>query len=193
MTSAKRAIYLVLALTMFATGVIAAQKKGDAAKPAVKKMNTVVIIEMQKGGVIKLELFEKDMPVTTKNFIELVEKKFYDGLKFHRVEPGFVVQGGDPTGTGTGSSDKTIKLEINPSVKWDSEGQLGMARSAKPDSASCQFFITLGAAPWLNKSPQNDGYALFGKVISGMDVVKKIKVGDVMKTVRIEKQAAPKQ
>ncbi len=192
MLNAKQISCLLLSILTTATLAFAAEKKGVAAKPAAKKMNTIVVIEMQKGGIIKLELFDKDMPITTKNFIELIEKKFYDGLTFHRVEPGFVVQGGDPTGTGTGSSNRTIKLEINPNVKWDSEGQLGMARSAKPDSASCQFFITLDAAPWLNKSPHNDGYALFGKVISGMDVVKKIKVGDVMKTVRIEKPVPKK-
>jgi cyclophilin family peptidyl-prolyl cis-trans isomerase len=126
-------------------------------------------------------LYEQDAPITSKNFIDLVKKNFYDGLKFHRVEPGFVIQGGDPKGNGTGGSDKTIKLEVSPKLKHDEAGVVAMARSSDPDSASSQFYITLGEASFLDMK-----YAVFGKVISGLDVVKKIQVGDVMKTVRLE-------
>ena len=165
------------AIAVLSSAVLAAKK------PAPKPAKAIAVIETDKG-VIKFELFEKDMPITTKNFIELAKKKFYDGLKFHRVVPGFVIQGGDPSGTGNGGSGKTIKLEINPKVKWDSEGQVGMARPPDPDGATSQFFITM-CPTFLDKSEQSAGYALFGKVTVGMDVVKKIQVGDVMKKVYI--------
>lgn len=154
-----------------------------------------VVIDTNKG-VIKFALYEKDAPITTKNFVSLVERKFYDGLKFHRVVPEFVVQGGDPKGDGTGGSDKTIKLEVSPKLKHDAAGVVAMARRLDPDSATCQFYITLGPTPNLDM-----GYAVFGRVTEGLDVVKKIEMGDVMKTVRIipapkaksDKETKPKQ
>ena len=138
-----------------------------------------VVIETNKG-TIKFALYEKDAPITTKNFIELVDKKFYDGLKFHRVAEGFVVQGGDPKGDGTGNSEKTIKLEVSPKLKHDDAGVVAMARKPDPNSASCQFYITLAPASFLDMQ-----YAVFGRVTEGLDVVKKIEIGDVMKTVKI--------
>ena len=153
----------------------------EAAKPQGPEVGRTVVIDTNKG-VIKLALYEKDAPITTKNFIDLVERKFYDGLKFHRVVPGFVIQGGDPKGDGTGGSGKTIKLEVSPKLKHDAAGVLAMARSQDPNSASCQFYITLEATPFLDNN-----YAVFGRVTSGLEVVKKIAIGDVMKTVRIEK------
>lgn len=152
----------------------------EAAKSQAPETGRTVVIETNKG-VIKFALYEKDAPITTRNFVGLVEKKFYDGLKFHRVVPGFVIQGGDPKGDGTGGSDARIKLEVSPKLKHDAAGVVAMARSQNPDSASCQFYITLEATPFLDMN-----YAVFGRVTEGLAVVKKIEVGDVMKTVRLE-------
>jgi len=96
--------------------------------------NRIATIVTEKG-IIKFELYEKEAPITTKNFIELAQKGFYDGLTFHRVEPGFVIQGGDPKGNGTGGSEKTIPLEINATLTHK-KGAVGMARSQDPNSAS---------------------------------------------------------
>ena len=137
------------------------------------------VLETNKG-TIKFKLFENDAPVTAKNFIDLANKGFYNGLKFHRVEPNFVIQGGDPKGNGSGGSDKTIPLEVTPKLKHDSAGVVAMARANDPNSASSQFYITLAPAPFLDMN-----YAVFGKVVEGLDVVKSIKIGDVMKKVTI--------
>lgn len=139
-----------------------------------------VTIETNKG-TIKFALYEQDAPITTANFVGLVEKNFYDGLKFHRVVPGFVIQGGCPKGDGTGGADEKIKLEVSPKLKHDAAGMVAMARSQHPDSASCQFYITLDSISHLDMN-----YAVFGRVTEGLDVVKSIKQGDEMKTVRLE-------
>jgi peptidyl-prolyl cis-trans isomerase B (cyclophilin B) len=141
--------------------------------------NRTATIETNKG-TIKFELTEDLAPITTANFIELAGKNFYDGLKFHRYEPGFVIQGGCPHGTGTGSSDKKIKLEVSPNLKHGEAGAVAMARSSDPNSASCQFYITLGQAAFLDGQ-----YAVFGRVTEGLDVVKTIRAGDVMNKVTI--------
>lgn len=137
------------------------------------------VIETDKG-TIRAKLYEEEAPNTTKNFIDLAQKNFYDNLNFHRVVPGFVVQGGCPQGTGTGGSGKNIKLEVSPQLKH-TEGALAMARSQHPDSASSQFYITLGEHPHLNMQ-----YAVFGQVTEGMDVVKSIRQGDKIKSITIE-------
>ncbi len=142
--------------------------------------NRTAVLETSKGTV-RFELYENDAPITTSNFIELAEKNFYDGLKFHRVEPNFVIQGGCPQGTGTGGSGKNIKLEISPNLKHGDAGAVAMARSAQPDSASSQFYITLAPTPFLDGN-----YAVFGRVTEGLDVVRNIRVGDTMTSVRIE-------
>lgn len=170
------AAYIIL-FAFLAGAVMAVEETQPKEEKPVK--GRLAVVETDKG-TIKFALYEKDAPVTTKNFIELAEKKFYDGLKFHRVVPGFVIQGGDPRGDGTGGSGKTIKLEVSPKLKHDAAGVVAMARSQHPDSASCQFYITLDPAPFLDMN-----YAVFGRVTEGLDVVKKIAVGDVMKTVRI--------
>ena len=133
-------------------------------------------------GTIKFELYEKEAPITTKNFIELAQIGFYDGLTFHRVVPGFVIQGGDPKGDGTGGSGKTIPLEINQ-ILTHKKGAVAMARSSDPDSASSQFYICLEDAKRLDNS-----YAIFGQVIEGQDVVEKITKGDKMLKVTIGEQ-----
>jgi len=134
-------------------------------------------------GIITVALAEEDAPLTTANFIELAEAGFYNGLTFHRYEPGFVIQGGDPSGNGTGGSSKTIKLEISPNLRHDGAGVISMARSSNPDSASSQFYFTLAPAPHLD-----DGYAAFGRVTSGLDAMLALRKGDIMNTVTIEEE-----
>ena len=135
--------------------------------------NPVVTITMKDGGVIKLELYPEAAPISVNNFISLVKKNFYDGLIFHRVIKGFMIQGGCPDGTGMGGPGYSIKGEFAQNgVKNDlkhTEGVLSMARSMHPDSAGSQFFIMHKNAPHLD-----GGYAAFGKVIEGMDVVNRI-------------------
>ena len=152
---------------------------GVTAIDADKKMaNKIAIIETDKG-TIKFELFEDKAPITTKNFIELAESGFYDGLTFHRVEASFVIQGGDPRGDGTGGSEKTIPLEIHPELKHV-KGAVAMARKPDPNSATSQFYITLADTPFLDGN-----YAVFGKVVEGTDVVESIALGDKMNKVLI--------
>ena len=129
-----------------------------------------VTIEMENGGVMTLELYEDKAPVTTENFIKLAKEGFYDGLIFHRVIKGFMIQGGDPTGTGMGGPGYKIKDEFGEGLKHDDEGILSMA-NAGPNTGGSQFFITLAPTPWLNGH-----HAIFGKVVEGMDVVRLIGV-----------------
>ncbi len=137
----------------------------------LKNMKKYVIFQTTKGN-IKAELYVKEAPITTRNFIDLVNSGFYNGLTFHRYEPGFVIQGGDPKGDGTGGSGETIPLEINRNLTHI-QGALAMARSDNPNSASSQFYITLNEAHFLDGK-----YAVFGKVISGMLVVNDLRAGD---------------
>lgn len=131
-------------------------------------------------GLIVAELYEEGAPVTAQNFIDLVQKGFYNGLKFHRYVPGFVVQGGDPSGNGTGGSGRSIPLEVSKQLKHDGPGVLSMARSSDPDSASSQFYITLAATPHLD-----GGYAVFGKVTEGLEHALALREGDKMTEVTI--------
>jgi peptidyl-prolyl cis-trans isomerase B (cyclophilin B) len=141
--------------------------------------NRTAVIETDKG-VIKFTLHEDLAPITTANFIELAQRNFYDGLKFHRVEPNFVIQGGCPHGTGMGGSGKNIPLEVSANLKHGDAGAVAMARASDPNSASSQFYITLAPTPFLDMN-----YAVFGRVIEGMEVAQQIRVGDVMKSVTI--------
>ena len=133
----------------------------------------MVEIQIKDGGTIRLELEESAAPITVQNFLELVRSGFYDGLIFHRVISGFMIQGGCPEGTGMGGSGKNIKGEfavngvLNP-IKHK-RGVISMARSANPNSASSQFFIMHQDAPHLDGQ-----YAAFGRVVSGMEVVDEI-------------------
>lgn len=127
------------------------------------------IAEFQTNhGSFSVQLFEEETPTTTKNFIDLAEKGFYDGVVFHRVIDGFMLQGGDPTGTGRGGPGYTIPDEFHPDLGHSAEGILSMA-NAGPDSGGSQFFITLEATPWLDRK-----HAVFGKVTQGMEVVRAI-------------------
>ena len=135
--------------------------------------NPIVTIEMEDGGVMKAELYPDVAPNTVNNFISLVQKGFYDGLIFHRVIPGFMIQGGCPDGTGMGGPGWSIKGEFAANG-WDNpirhtRGVISMARSMNPDSAGSQFFIMHQDAPHLDGQ-----YAAFGQVVSGMEVVDEI-------------------
>ena len=148
--------------------------------------NKKAIIETNKGQ-ITIELYEDKAPITAGNFIDLAGRGFYDGLKFHRYVPGFVIQGGDPLGNGTGGftdpqtgRERRIKLEVSRDLKHGEAGAVAMARSNNPDSASSQFYITLAPTPNLDMS-----YAVFGRVTEGLDVVKQLREGDRMDSVKI--------
>lgn len=132
-----------------------------------------VEITVKDYGVIKLELDADEAPITVTNFVQLAQSGFYDGLTFHRIMDGFMIQGGDPTGTGFGGSSKTIKGEFSQNGVQNNishaEGVISMARAQDPDSASSQFFITVADAKFLDSA-----YAGFGHVTEGMEIAKKI-------------------
>lgn len=132
-----------------------------------------VIIEMENGKKMTVELYPKEAPITVANFLKLVNDGFYNGLIFHRVISGFMIQGGDPLGTGYGGSENSIKGEfrangVNNTIRH-TRGVISMARSQSPNSASSQFFIMHKDAPYLDGQ-----YAAFGKVVEGIDVVDEI-------------------
>jgi peptidyl-prolyl cis-trans isomerase B (cyclophilin B) len=135
--------------------------------------NPIVTIEMENGGVMKAELYPDIAPNTVKNFVSLASKGFYDGLIFHRVIPGFMIQGGDPKGTGVGGPGYSVKGEFSANgFKNDlkhTKGVLSMARAMNPNSAGSQFFIMVENAPHLDGQ-----YAAFGKVIEGIEEADRI-------------------
>ena len=135
--------------------------------------NPIVTIEMENGDIMKAELYPEIAPNTVNNFISLIGKGYYDGVIFHRVIPGFMIQGGDPDGTGMGGPGYSIKGEFTHNgFKNDlkhTEGVLSMARAMHPDSAGSQFFLMHKTSPHLDGA-----YAAFGKVIEGMEIVDKI-------------------
>ncbi len=159
---------VAVALTVLAFAAVNAaghkkQKEGEMTNMA----NPVAVIETNKG-VIEIELFADKAPKTSQNFIDLAQKGFYDGVIFHRVIDDFMIQGGDPTGTGRGGPGYTIDDEFSEDLTHSSAGILSMA-NAGPNTGGSQFFITLKKTPWLDGK-----HAVFGKVISGMDTVQKI-------------------
>ena len=136
-------------------------------------------IHMADGGDIVIELFDKEAPGTVQNFIDLINKGFYNGLRFHRVIPGFVAQGGCPNGNGTGGPGYTIKYELIGNPHKHERGALSMAHRG-PNTGGSQFFIVYEPQPHL------DGvHTVFGKVIEGMDVVDGIHQGAIMETVEV--------
>ena len=172
-------------LLLFAIVGILAVAVSAGAQPAAKSKG--VVITLEKGGEIAIEFFPADAPKTVENFVKLAGQGFYDGTTFHRVEPGFVVQGGDPLSKtlpagdrrlGTGGPGHSVKAEFNKQ-KHD-RGVVAMARSQDPDSAGSQFYVTLGPAHFLDGK-----YTVFGKVTSGMNVVDGIRVGDKIKSVKL--------
>lgn len=135
--------------------------------PAHAAENPRVVIETTKGKIV-VELFQDKAPKTVENFLALVNKGFYNGVIFHRVIPGFMVQTGDPAGTGRGGPGYTFADEFGPGLKHSTPGVLSMA-NAGPNTNGSQFFITLAATPWLDGK-----HAIFGKVVEGMAVVENI-------------------
>lgn len=149
--------------------------------------NPIVVLETTQG-VIKMEIYEDLAPVTANNFLDLVERGFYNGLTFHRYVADFVIQGGCPLGTGTGGfkepttgRERNIPLEVTPALKHDAAGVVAMARSSDPDSASSQFYITLKDTDFLDMK-----YAVFGRVTEGLENVKRLRESDKMTKVYVE-------
>lgn len=158
--------------------------------PAAKGPRTHVLFQTSMGD-FEVELFDDLAPNTVKNFVTLVNKGFYNGLIFHRVIAGFMNQAGDPNGNGSGGPGYTINDEVVPGLKHDKPGVLAMAKTARPNSAGSQFYITAGPAPWLDGQ-----YSIFGQVVKGLDVtqaINKVQTGPgdkpltpvVMKTVTV--------
>ena len=162
---------MIIISTLLLILVTASCGKSSPAQPGQKLRHAEIIVK--DYGTIKLELDEGVAPITVANFVKLAKEGFYDGLTFHRIMNGFMIQGGDPQGDGYGGSKDKIKGEFSANG-WDNpikhvEGTISMARSGKPDSASSQFFIVLG-----NASHLDGNYAAFGHVTEGIEVVKKI-------------------
>lgn len=177
---------LLLALMTSCAGKPASDKPKSETPPAEgqkqaapSKKNSVAKFETSKG-TFTVELFEDKTPITAGNFITLANKGFYDGLIFHRVIDGFMIQGGDPKGNGTGGPGYKIPDEFHPDLKHTDAGILSMA-NAGPNTGGSQFFITLAPTPWLDNR-----HAVFGKVLEGLDVVKaigKVKTGSMDRPV----------
>lgn len=146
--------------------------------------NELVAVVNTTKGAIRLRLFPDEAPLTVLNFVNLAKRGYYDGLKFHRVIADFMLQGGDPTGTGTSGPGYQFKDEFSPRLRHDGPGVMSMANSG-PDSNGSQFFITHKDTSWLDRK-----HSVFGKVIAGQEVVDAIKQGDVMTSVTIEGDAS---
>ena len=165
--------------------VAAALIGGSPAMPsAATQANDLTAVFTTTKGEIRIELFPAEAPVTVANFVNLVQRGYYDGLTFHRVIANFMVQGGDPTGTGRGGPGYNFKDEFHASRRHDSAGVFSMA-NAGPGTNGSQFFITHGPTPHLD-----DKHTVFGKVSAGQDVVNAIAQGDVMQTIVIEGDAS---
>jgi cyclophilin family peptidyl-prolyl cis-trans isomerase len=136
-------------------------------------------IDTQRGPIV-VKLYASQAPRTVNNFVCLAEDGYYDGVTFHRVIPDFMIQGGDPTGTGRGGPGYTFKDEFDPKLKHSGPGVLSMA-NAGPGTNGSQFFITHVATPWLDGK-----HTVFGQVVSGQDVVDAIRQGDIINSVKIE-------
>ena len=169
----KKTIILIAALILLLTGCASKQTSGtkQGAQPFQKVRHAEITV--RDYGTIKLELDEGTAPITVANFIKLAKDGFYDGLTFHRIMDGFMIQGGDPLGNGTGGAKDTIKGEFSkngvPNPISHVKGVISMARSNDPDSASSQFFITVADSTFLDGN-----YAAFGRVTEGMEVAEQI-------------------
>jgi len=164
----KYSLYFLLLLA-FLVGCSTSKEKTFQEQKIKEKMEVAVI--KTNMGTIELELFPKEAPKAVENFTKLANEGYYDGVIFHRVIDNFMIQGGDPTGTGRGGESiwgKPFKDEFSPNLKFDQPGLLAMA-NAGPGTNGSQFFITLAPTPWLNNH-----HTIFGKVIKGMDVVQAI-------------------
>ena len=143
-------------------------------------LSHLVVVVQTTRGKIRFKFYSKDAPKTVHRMVELIQKGFYNGLIFHRVVPGFVIQGGDPSGTGMGGSGVKLPAEFNS--RKHIPGAVAMARSADPNSADSQFYITLGTPSHLDGQ-----YTIFGQLIEGQDVANQIQPGDRMTTISFEK------
>ncbi|WP_019879741.1 peptidylprolyl isomerase [Succinispira mobilis] len=191
----KKIIYIfLLSLALLLAGCSSSDDKQKTKE--VSKVNPTAVFETNLGN-FTVELYQDKAPTTVDNFIKLAEKKFYDATIFHRVIDGFMIQGGDPNGDGTGGPGYSIRDEFHKDLKHSEVGILSMA-NAGPNTGGSQFFITVAPTPWLDNH-----HTIFGKVISGMDVVMKIsKVKTnpsdkplekvVVKTIRIQKLKSSK-
>jgi peptidyl-prolyl cis-trans isomerase B (cyclophilin B) len=153
--------------------------QADEIKEYAERANRSQVRISTAHGDIVFRLFPDDAPLHSAAFMKLADAGFYDGLKFHRVEPGFVVQGGDPKGDGTGGPGYNLKAEF--SARPHVRGTVAMARSSRPDSAGSQFYICLGDAAFLNGQ-----YTVFGQMTEGFDVLDAIRRGDAMVSVKTE-------
>ena len=160
-------------IVVVVTAVLAFVLTSPVQAGEVEKKNPLVTVDLGELGTIKIELYPEIAPNTVNNFISLVQQGYYDGVIFHRVIPGFMIQGGDPTGTGTGGPGYSIKGEFSqngfPNSLKHGRGVISMARTSIPDSAGSQFFIMVADAPHLDGA-----YAAFGQVIEGMEVADQI-------------------
>ena len=172
---------LISAAAVLAVSAPAGAQKDGAKQPDPHPIVTMVTTK----GTIKMKLYPEEAPKTVENFVKLIKKGYYNGLKFHRVEPGFVVQGGDPKGDGTGGPGYTIPDETNKKLKHN-RGAVAMAKSSAPDSAGSQFYIVIEKPA----SFLDGGYTVFGQVISGQEVAEKIAIGDKMTKVTVVTPAA---
>lgn len=191
----KKIIYIfLLSLALLLAGCSSSDDKQKTKE--VSKVNPTAVFETNLGN-FTVELYQDKAPTTVDNFIKLAEKKFYDATIFHRVIDGFMIQGGDPNGDGTGGPGYSIRDEFHKDLKHSEVGILSMA-NAGPNTGGSQFFITVAPTPWLDNH-----HTIFGKVISGMDVVMKISkvktnLSDkplekvVVKTIRIQKLKSSK-
>lgn len=171
--SIKKLFILLLTLVTILSGCGAQKPNVTTSKNSAGNYNPLVTIEMENGDIMNIELYPDIAPNTVNNFISLVKKGFYDGLIFHRVIPGFMIQGGDPLGLGYGGPGYGINGEFTHNgfennLKHE-RGVISMARSQDPDSAGSQFFIMVADAPFLDGE-----YAAFGKVITGIEAADKI-------------------
>lgn len=162
----------------------AGDEQQSAAEEGTDAVKTVVKIKTGKGDILA-ELYDEKMPITAGNFLLLIDKGFYKNMTFHRVVPDFVIQGGDPTGTGLGDPGWSIPLE-KPGEIHHERGILSMARAMDPDSAGSQFFVCLSNDDSVQAlDTLQGGYAAFGKVTEGMEVAESIEVGDALKSIEI--------
>jgi peptidyl-prolyl cis-trans isomerase B (cyclophilin B) len=177
-------ILLSFIFLLFCCGISQKVSAEEGIKKLTKVGSMKATIETKKGNIV-IELYPEEAPVTVASFVNLIQHKFYDGIIFHRVVPGFVIQGGDPQGMGFGGPGYQFEDECTPKRKHFKAGILSMANSG-PGTNGSQFFVTLDETPWLDGK-----HTVFGEVTSGMEVVTAIKEGDVMTHVTVEGDTKP--